>query len=119
MQTHPPRGLSRRAALQAGAIGLLGLGTNHLSALRALGGTAAIREPKPSEGKAGSGKAPEAKAASVVYIFLSGGLAQQESFDMKPDAPAEFRGEFKPERKQTNSPSTGQYPVCARQEPSP
>jgi hypothetical protein len=36
------------------------------------------------------------KAKKVIYIFLSGGLAQQESFDMKPDAPAEIRGEFKP-----------------------
>ena len=33
---------------------------------------------------------------SVIYIFLSGGLAQHESFDMKPDAPDTIRGEFKP-----------------------
>jgi hypothetical protein len=45
MQPLPPHGLSRRHALQAGAIGLLGLGTNHLSALRALGGDAALRSP--------------------------------------------------------------------------
>jgi len=32
----------------------------------------------------------------VIYIFLSGGLAQHDSFDMKPAAPAEIRGEFKP-----------------------
>ena len=31
-----------------------------------------------------------------IYIFLSGGLAQHDSFDMKPDAPADIRGEFKP-----------------------
>jgi hypothetical protein len=30
----------------------------------------------------------------VVYIFLSGGLAQLDSFDPKPDAPTEIRGEF-------------------------
>src|SRR5262249_34196689 len=35
-------------------------------------------------------------AQSVIYIFLSGGLAQHESFDPKPDAPAEIRGEFAP-----------------------
>lgn len=35
-------------------------------------------------------------SGSVIYIFLSGGLAQQDSFDMKPNAPAEIRGEFKP-----------------------
>ena len=32
----------------------------------------------------------------MIYIFLSGGLAQHESFDPKPDAPAEIRGEFRP-----------------------
>ena len=33
---------------------------------------------------------------SVIYIFLSGGLAQHDSFDLKPDAPESIRGEFKP-----------------------
>ena len=33
---------------------------------------------------------------SVIYIFLSGGLSQLDSFDLKPDAPAEIRGEFRP-----------------------
>jgi hypothetical protein len=32
----------------------------------------------------------------VIYIFLSGGLSQLDSFDLKPDAPAEIRGEFRP-----------------------
>lgn len=31
---------------------------------------------------------------SVIFIFLSGGLAQHESFDPKPDAPVDIRGEF-------------------------
>jgi hypothetical protein len=31
-------------------------------------------------------------------IFLSGGPSHTDTFDMKPDAPAEFRGEFKPTR---------------------
>ncbi len=35
-------------------------------------------------------------AGSVIYIFLSGGLSQLDSFDLKPDAPAEIRGEFRP-----------------------
>ena len=69
--------VTRRTAIQAGAIGLLGLGSNHLTGLRSL---------------AADGKNPRAK--SVIYIFLSGGLAQHESFDPKPDAPAEIRGEF-------------------------
>jgi hypothetical protein len=37
---------------------------------------------------------PRASAKSVIYIFLSGGLAQHESFDPKPDAPDGIRGEF-------------------------
>lgn len=78
---------TRRTMLQAGTIGLLGLGMNHLPALRAL---------------ASDGSAGQAKARTCIYIFLSGGLAQQDSFDLKPDAPAEIRGEFKPI--QTNTP---------------
>ncbi len=71
---------SRRCALQAGTIGLLGLGMNHLAGLRS---AAAADRPDP-------------KARSVIYIFLSGGLAQHDSFDLKPEAPAEIRGEFQP-----------------------
>lgn len=73
---HHPR-ISRRTMLQAGSIGLLGLGMNHLAPLRAE-----------------QADARRAKAKSVIFIFLSGGLAQHESFDPKPDAPAETRGEF-------------------------
>ena len=72
---HPT--VTRRTAVQAGAVGLLGLGMNHLGALRA---------ETPAGGT----------AKSCIYIFLSGGLAQHESFDLKPDAPDGFRGEFRP-----------------------
>ena len=78
---HHPR-LDRRVAVQAGAVGLLGLGMNHVEALRALAAT--------------STPARVPKAKSVIYIFLSGGLAQHDSFDMKPDAPENIRGEFHP-----------------------
>jgi len=37
-----------------------------------------------------------AKADSVIHIFLPGGIAQQETFDPKPYAPLEYRGELKP-----------------------
>lgn len=74
--------VSRRTAVQAGAVGLLGLGTNHLQALRAA-----------DVARVGSG---EPRARSCIYVFLSGGLAQHDSFDPKPGAPAEVRGEFKP-----------------------
>lgn len=73
---------SRRAALQIGAIAACSLGSNHLFGLR--------------EAVAGPGNPAFGKAKSCIFIFLSGGLAQHESFDMKPDAPEEIRGEFKP-----------------------
>jgi hypothetical protein len=43
-----------------------------------------------------AGTAPKQSAKAVIYIFLSGGLAQHESFDPKPDAPEGIRGEFQP-----------------------
>jgi len=79
---HHPR-LSRRTAIQAGAIGLLGLGSNHVAGLRAL----AAENGNPTGGT---------KSKAVIYIFLSGGLGQHDSFDMKPDAPENIRGEFNP-----------------------
>jgi hypothetical protein len=75
---------SRRTCLQAGSIGLLGLGMNHVDALRA------NSAEQLNEG--GSG----ASIRSVIYIFLSGGLGQQDSFDLKPNAPENIRGEFSP-----------------------
>jgi len=71
--------LSRRSVVQAGAIGLLGFGMNHVAALRA---AAAIKS------------APRAR--NCIFLFLSGGLSQIDSFDMKPAAPERIRGEFKP-----------------------
>jgi uncharacterized protein (DUF1501 family) len=41
------------------------------------------------------GKA-NAKDVSLIFVFLHGGLSTMDSWDLKPDAPAEFRGEFKP-----------------------
>jgi uncharacterized protein (DUF1501 family) len=66
--------VSRRTAIQGGAVGLFGLGLGELNALRA----------------AGTAKGSK----SVIFLFLSGGLAQHESFDPKPDAPENIRGEF-------------------------
>src|SRR6478672_1565664 len=67
--------LTRRDLLQAGSLGLLGLSLPELAHAAA--------------GRPGAGK-------SVIYIFLSGGLAQHESFDPKPDATDTIRGEFAP-----------------------
>lgn len=75
--SHPAL-ISRRTAVQAGSIGLLGLGMNHVAGLRE-----AVGSPTP-------------RARTCIYIFLSGGLAQHDSFDPKPEAPPEIRGEFAP-----------------------
>ncbi|MEZ6055983.1 MAG: DUF1501 domain-containing protein [Planctomycetaceae bacterium] len=73
--------IDRRRAIQAGAIGLLGLGTNHIAGLQTADASPVL---------------PQASAKSVIFIFLSGGLAQHESFDLKPHAPDTIRGEFLP-----------------------
>ena len=83
MHTAAPRhpSVSRRTMLQAGSIGLLGLGDNHVAALR--------------DASANSGSTGQ-KVQSVILVFLSGGLTQHDSFDPKPDAPDTIRGEFNP-----------------------
>ncbi|MEI7459037.1 MAG: DUF1501 domain-containing protein [Pirellula sp.] len=43
----------------------------------------------------------EAKAESVIHIYLPGGIAHQETFDPKPYSPLEFRGELKPIKTKT------------------
>jgi Protein of unknown function (DUF1501) len=78
---HPT--VSRRFTLQAGAVGLFGLGMADLTALRSARASGDLAlQASPSR--------------SVIFIFLSGGLAQHESFDPKPDAPEVIRGEFRP-----------------------
>lgn len=73
--------LSRRNLLQVGAISLLGLSLE--SALRAE--QASLKATKPKQ-----------RAKSVVLIFLGGGLSHHDSFDLKPEAPEEIRGKYKP-----------------------
>lgn len=75
---HPQIG--RRDLLQAGGLGLLGMGLNDLLRLEAEA--------------AATQQAPRPAAKSVVFIFQSGGPSQHETFDPKPDAPAEIRGEY-------------------------
>jgi len=74
----------RRTALQAGAAGILGLGMSHVEALR------------KAAGAEGTSQNRHRTAGSVIYIFLSGGLAQHDSFDPKPNASENIRGEFRP-----------------------
>src|SRR5437660_9287285 len=78
-------GLSRREFLKVGALGVGGLTLADLLRLRAHGAGAA-----GSPGKA------------VIMVYLNGGPSHVDLYDMKPDAPVEIRGEFKPVR--TNVP---------------
>src|SRR6187402_679568 len=75
-------GLSRRSFLKIGAFGA-GLTLADLLRLRAQGGT-------PSSAK------------TAIMIYLPGGPSHLDMYDLKPEAPAEIRGEFKPI--QTNVP---------------
>jgi uncharacterized protein (DUF1501 family) len=72
-------GVTRRSCLQLGLGGLLGGG--FVGALRAVG----------AERAGGSADAP---AKSVILVWLDGGPSHYETFDPKPEAPAEVRGEF-------------------------
>src|SRR5262245_13518916 len=72
---------TRRGFLQVGVIGGLGLSLGDYFRLQA------AEAPK-----AAGAKEPPAK--SVIHIFLPGGMAHQESFDPKPFAPIEYRGEM-------------------------
>lgn len=81
-------GLSRRDFLRVGAVG--GLGLTLSTALQAEASTPAAR------------RGPRAR--SVILVYLGGGLSHHDSFDLKPDAPAEIRGIYSPIR--TNIPGT-------------
>ena len=70
--------VNRREFLRAGALSLFGLGLPDLLKARA-----ANDYPRP-------------RAKACILLFMWGGPAQQDTWDMKPDAPAEFRGEFRP-----------------------
>jgi hypothetical protein len=73
-------GLTRRNFLKIGAFGA-GLTLAEMLRLRAMAiGT--------------TGKTTVSKAA--IMIYLPGGPSHMDMYDLKPDAPAEFRGEFKP-----------------------
>lgn len=77
---HHTAGIHRRELLQVGFSGLLGLGLS--SAL-------------PTRAQATTSQTPR-KPKSVILVFLTGAPSHIDTFDPKPDAPAEVRGEFRP-----------------------
>src|SRR5439155_2909812 len=80
-------GWTRREMLQAGALGFFGLGLDHFLRLGDL--QAAPLRPAPRS---------FGRAKSCILLHLYGSPSQIETFDMKPDAPPEIRGELKPIR---------------------
>lgn len=85
---HPQRfcdRVSRRDFLKVGALGVGGLSLADILRLKA-------------QGSVSSGSSPKA----IIMVYLNGGPSHMDMYDMKPDAPAEYRGEFRPIR--TNVP---------------
>ena len=72
-------GISRRSFLRAGGLALSGFALSDLLRLRAEGAVV-----------------PEGRGKSVIMICLGGGPSHLDTYDMKPGAPAEIRGEFQP-----------------------
>ena len=71
-------GVTRRDFVRVGGLSALGLGLNHWFSTR--------------DARAGTGPKPR----SCILIWLDGGPSHLETFDLKPDAPAEVRGPFRP-----------------------
>ena len=72
-------GITRRDFLQVGALGAIGFSLPQMMALQAQGAVAKKRDDR-----------------SVIMIFNLGAPSQIDTWDMKPDAPVEIRGPFKP-----------------------
>src|SRR5262245_12908741 len=71
--------MGRRAFLRSGLVGLCSLGLADLLRLEA--SSPAHTRPSPR---------------SILVVWLWGGPSHMETFDLKPDAPAEYRGDFRP-----------------------
>src|SRR5262245_25740409 len=76
--------LPRRGFLRLGSLSLAGLGLPALLAREGQASAGPTREP------------PRKRARSCIIFFLEGGPSHIDLWDMKPDAPAEIRGEFRP-----------------------
>ncbi len=74
-------GITRRNFLKVGGLGVGGLTLSNLLALKARG---AVSAGSPTR--------------SVIMVYLNGGPSHMDLYDLKPEAPVEYRGEFKPIR---------------------
>src|SRR6188768_806500 len=80
-------GLTRRDLLHVGGLGAFGLGLHHL--LEWNEASAGVAGPSTTKRSSTFGK-----AKSCILLFPYGSPPQHETFDPKPDAPLEIRGEM-------------------------
>ena len=78
-------GVTRRDLLHVGSLGLLGMGLGGTSGLAASSGESAGATTPGNFGRANA----------CIFLFLYGSPSQLETFDPKPDAPSQIRGEFR------------------------
>jgi hypothetical protein len=71
--------LARRNFLQVGSAGVAGLGLADLLRMRAEGATDSAKSDH-----------------SVIFVWLPGGAPHMETYDLKPEAPTDYRGEMRP-----------------------
>src|SRR5262249_55073006 len=88
-------GITRREALRVGGLGFTGLLWSDWLRARAIAAESASAGKKRAGGTFG-------KAKACILIFNYGGPSHLDIWDLKPDAPSEIRGEFRPAR--TNVP---------------
>lgn len=100
-------GPSRRDFLKVGALSTLGLTLGDFFMMQQ-----AQASQLPSDVLA-SGPAPVAKAQSVIFIYMSGGMSHMDTFDPKPYAPIEYRGELGTVATNTGDVFSGQLPKLA------
>ncbi|MBI2807914.1 MAG: DUF1501 domain-containing protein [Planctomycetes bacterium] len=92
-------GVTRRDAIRIGATGLIG----------------GLSLPWLLEMQAKAQTARRAPAQSCIFIFLEGGPSHIDMWDLKPDAPAEVRGPFRPIRTNvTGTMISDQLPLCSQ-----
>ncbi len=82
-------GLTRREWLRLGGLGTFGLGLDHLLAAQSARADAITNIAADTASSFG-------KAKACIVLFLLGGPPQHETWDPKPEAPAEIRGDFAP-----------------------
>jgi uncharacterized protein (DUF1501 family) len=95
-------GLTRRDVLRLGSAGVFGMGMTlpWLFEQQAL----AVAQGKKT------------RDVSLIFVFLHGGLSTMDSWDLKPEAPAEFRGDFKPIATNISGIQIGEHlPLMSRQ----